>query len=661
MVKEQASKSSLAIALRVYLCAIVVLLPWKFTCYVGNGEQPNFPMDIWEWMFFSLPCYLTSLLCGLALVFAALVHPVPRANRSALVPLIWSLPIVTGLVGLVKTTELDYAIQWIGHFAGLASFCVAVWWSAANDRKVVPVLLHTIGLVGLISCLHGLYQHFWGFEAMKRLTLEQAAANHTELSGQMLQKLEQTRVYSTFIDPNVFASYLLLCFPFSLLAMYRWGLRFEKPRLGSRALLVTGIVLFLGCLYWTGSRGAALGAAAGLACAVWTLPRVRTWRWRWLVPGAAILLALLLVVLTSLQKSRGGLASASVRIGYYKACVQMFAESPFFGAGTGEFFSHYLKEKAPGAEVARNPHSFYLGLLGEQGLLGALAGLAILLLPWLTATFFPPKDNARQPLFTAACAATAAWTIHSAFQFNELVPGVAYLTAFAGILAFDEREGRPLPKALRFLAITLGLVSCLFVLRTPSEHAFQRAEYLEKENLPRALEFLQKAAAYWTRPPGPVLRMQNIHFSQGNLPKAEETARELISRTPHRAASHLRLARASLAHALSLHAKGEPADAMYQNAENALKSAQEWYPFDPEILLLRAVMPLFRNGKLPTHLTSLLAILHLQPAIHEDGEALVVTFNDSPFPDFPQLLQSSKIQALDGRPVTFLATSQAPL
>ncbi len=660
MGKEQASQSSLATALRAYLCAVVVLLPWKFTCYVGNGEQPNFPLDIWEWMFFSLPCYLAAFLGGLSLVFAAFVHPVPRANRSALVPLIWGLPVLTGLFGLLKTTEQDYAIQWIGHFSGLAAFCVAIWWSAMNDRKVVPALLHTLGLVGLLSCLHGLYQHFWGFEAMKRLSLEQAAANHTELSPQMLQKLEQTRVYSTFIDPNVFASYLLLCFPFSLLAMYRWGLRFEKPRLGSRVLLGAGIVLFLGCLYWTGSRGAALGAAAGLAIAAWSLPRVRTWRWRWTIPAAAIVLALLLVAAVSMQKSRGGLATASVRMGYYKACVQMFVESPLLGAGTGEFFPHYLKWKAPGTEVARNPHSFYLGLLGEQGIPGALAGLAILLLPWLTATFFAPKDNSRQPLFTATCAATAAWTVHSAFQFNELVPGVAYLTAFAGILAFDEEGGHPLPKMTRICAIVAGLLASLFVLRAPSERVFQQADYLEKENLPRALELFQKAAAHWTRPPGPVTRIQTIHFSQGNFPKAEESAQELIQRTPHRSASHLRLARAFLVHAVVQHESGDNSDTLYQNADNALRDAMEWYPYDAEILFLRALIPLFRNGTLPAKRSLFIALLQLSPGIREENGTLLVHLEKPPIPDFPELLQSSNIHALDGRPVTFITTPVAP-
>ena len=635
--------------LRWLFYAIVLFLPWKLATFVGNGEQPNFPANGWEWAIFSYPCYFSALLGGVALLVSSLVWCTPKAGWSALVPLTWALPLLAGVAGLVNTTETDYAWQWNAHFAGLASLVVATWWTACNDRKLLPGMLHVLGVVGLSGALHGWYQRLWGFAEMKRMTLEQAAASHAELSEQMLGKLDQTRVFGTFVDPNVFASFLLLCLPFSLLAMHHWGSRFEKPRLGAGIMLGLGVILFGGALFWSGSRGAAIGAAAGLAAAVWSLPRVHSWRWRWLVPLGAVLLVIGFIALVSLQKSRGGLVTASIRLGYYRAAVQMFCRNPVCGAGTGEFFPWYLRLKAPGAEVTRNPHSLYFSLLCQQGILGGLAALAILLLPWLVASFLPPKEKAQQPLFLAACSGVAAWTVHSAFQFNELVPGVAYLAGLALLLAFAGRlDGNTFSRHWRWPALALGVLTCSAMCRCPGEMMYQQAETLQRQQaLTSAKERYQSAARALPSAPGPRSHLQTLAIALQDWTTAETAARELVRCTPHRASSHLRLAKTLLM-------EGKLAE-----AEAEASTALTWYPFDPDSLLHLAYLQAMRTPAvrpLPPEVFAM-ASSQFKPQLEITREGYRVTTG------FPQnvvhFLNSANLHTQDGQPVRFV-TSPSP-
>ncbi|MBQ6472524.1 MAG: O-antigen ligase family protein [Victivallales bacterium] len=632
--------------LRWLLYAIVLLLPWKLATFVGNGEQPNFPTNGWEWAIFSYPCYFSALLGGLALAAAALVWRTPRLGWAALVPLAWTLPLLAGAAGLVNTTETDYAWQWNAHFAGLASLVLATWWTACNDRKLLPGLLHVLGLVGVMGALHGWYQRIWGFAEMKRLTLEQAAANHAELSEQMLGKLDQTRVFGTFVDPNVFASFLLLCLPFSLLAMHHWGSRFEKPKLGARVMLALGLILFGCALVWSGSRGAAIGAAAGLAAAVWSLPKVHSWRGRWLIPLCAVLLVAGFIALVSLQKSRGGLATASIRLGYYRAAVQMFCRNPVCGVGTGEFFPWYLRLKAPGAEVTRNPHSLYFSLLCQQGVAGGVAALAILLLPWLVSSFLPPKEQVRHPLFLAACSGVAAWTVHSAFQFNELVPGVAYLAGIAMLLAFAGRmEGKAPSRHWRWPALALGALTCCAMCRCPGELLYQQAEILQRQNvLTSAKERYQAASQALSAAPGPRSHLQSLALTLQDWTTAETAARELVRCTPHRASSHLRLAKTLLT-------QGKAAE-----AETEAVAALTWYPFDPDTLLHLAYLQAMKTPAVRPLAPDafVLAAAQFKPQLEITQTGYCVTTG------FPQhvvfFLNSANLHTQDGQPVRFAAS-----
>ena len=411
---------------RYYLCFLMVLLPLKFCTVMGSSEQPNFPMDIWQWLLFTcIPNYFLIALCGLALIWGSLLYRLPRRWLPVLP---WLLILLAGLLSLANTTELEYAQNWLEHFSGACVLCAAVWIGLNNDDKLAPAMANVIGVMGLICAVHGWYQHFIGLEENRRATLELAEQGLMKVSGTMAAKLEQTRIYGTFADPNVYAANLLFCLPFSLLFCNKLGRRFEKPLVGVICSIAIAVALFLGALYWSGSRGGAVGAAACIGIALCCIPRIRNSRLRLPMPLGALALAVLLVLAASMSKKRD-MATASMRIHYYKTALKIFAMKPIAGAGIGEYFTWYMRLKPSDTEITREPHNLPLALLSQCGIPGGLAALAFYILPWLLVFVRRGRYSAQGPISLAAAIGCAAWSMHSLFQFNELIPGTAYLVA----------------------------------------------------------------------------------------------------------------------------------------------------------------------------------------------------------------------------------------
>ncbi len=593
-----APERRLARLLRFYLGAVVFILPFKFGGFVTNGEQAHFPLDVWEWLFFTcLPSYLAPVLCGIGLLASVLIHPRPRRDCGLLAPLVWSLPLLAGAVGLLRTTERDYAWQWYGHFAGVAAMAWAAWWCRAADRKIVPVLLNCLTAAALIVALHGWRQHFGGLAAMQENMEAFSVEQGVQVQEVMKQKMAQTRSYGTFVDPNVYAAHLLLCFPLALLALRSWARRFTPQRLSLVLFVGGGIVLFGGALFWSGSRGAAIGLAAGLGLAAWHWPRLRQWRWHGLLPVLAVLLALTAFAVLARQQSRDGLKSASARIEYYRAAVHLIRQFPISGAGLGEFFPWYMRLKPLLAEETRDPHNLLLSMTSQCGLMGMLAALAIVGLPFYLA--WRPLPNRRHlALRAAACAGAGAWGVHALFQFNELIPATVCLVPVIGMMALvnlspeeetassadDEAAAAPLaPVWLRVVLVLGGCLACLPIGRVPGERILQVVSSSRDLHPEKAIAMLREASRRLPRSPVPPRMLAEFGMALRHLDIAVEGAEEMTRRTPHRAAAHLRLARLRIL-------RGE-----WELAETALEQAALWYPGDGDVYMLRALARVSRT------------------------------------------------------------------
>jgi O-antigen ligase len=172
-----------------------------------------------------------------------------------------------------------------------------------------------------------------------------------------------------------------------------------------RQLLIVAIPMLMFAAFLSGSRSSWLGIAGMLVLVNWQhVNRIR------LIGGGLVLAAILAAVFvlvpefsTSLrmteaihdvQKILGGDYSSSIgyRVQMWKAAWLMFLDSPLIGVGSGFYLAEVLRLIASGAmdavlvegpdSIFNQAHSEVMDILATKGLIGLLAYLSLMFLPF---------------------------------------------------------------------------------------------------------------------------------------------------------------------------------------------------------------------------------------------------------------------------------------
>lgn len=650
-----------ATLLRWYLYGFVFLLPFKFGTFVGGGEQPDFPLSLMEWLIFTCwPSMLPSILAGIALLLACLIHPPPRFSKQIVIPGLSLLMIFASLAGFVQTTEWGYALNWFWHFWGIFCMAVAIYWTQDSDERLLPGLLNCIAAASLICCLHGWRQHFGGLEANRRMMEQNALETGQPLSRQIQEKLMQTRSYGTFVDPNIYAGHLLLTCPLLLIALRNWARHIEPQRLTKGLFLGCGSILFLGALIYSGSRGALVGLAAGVCVLIWLYPLPLRRRIALLTLGALLGIVFVLAVTHATNRD---LLSASVRLEYYQTSVKIFRQYPLFGAGLGEFFPWHMRLKPAMSEEARDPHSLFFALLGQCGIPGLLTALIRILFPFaLVFGLWRKHRTEDNTLFMAVCCGWCAWLVHAQFQFNDTIPGTSFLAAFVGLWAFRQQPPRPATDTssaaktglvLRLAGLAAALLAIWPARTLPAERELQRLVSEENTSVEDVLRRLQTVEERLRFSPTPCRIRGDFALHSRDFAQALAANQELVRRTPHRSSSWCRLAKVQLL-------TGD-----LQAAEASLEAAALWYPYNPRLFPLQGLlrlqrMPDFLALPLPMRMNSLDRLLNLESHLQKEEGRIMVHLspeskNASPLPAaIFELLNQSGLQTRNQEPVVFM-------
>ncbi len=185
----------------------------------------------------------------------------------------------------------------------------------------------------------------------------------------------KVRVFSTLVNPNILAGYLVLVIAYST-AFFNQTKAYKKWRL---AFLVTGLLAAL-CLLYTYSRG------NWVACAVMLLAFCVLFCRKAFIPvlgGGAAALALggtaVLHRLESIRGGYGGDTSIALRMAYLKSTKWIIEEFPF-GVGWYGYrfvyptYNFYLADKNV---IMYHCHNIFLNVWAELGLHGLLAFLVV--------------------------------------------------------------------------------------------------------------------------------------------------------------------------------------------------------------------------------------------------------------------------------------------
>lgn len=394
-VRELRERPLLAAALGAALGAAVALLAGLFL------RRPILaPLAIVAALPFRVPITLADATVNLLLplygvlaaaLLAALMRPAsappaePDGRAAAALP--WALATFLLLWGVqaAYADELSGAVEsaafFFAPFAGLYLLLSTWRWDARLARLAAAVVVAemlVVSLVGYAQFASG--ELFW---------------NEKVIAGN--EAHAWFRVNSLFWDPNIMGRYLAVAMVL-VAAVVAWGGR-ER----SVGPLVFG--LMLAALVITFSQSAFLALIAGILV-------LGLLRWRARPAAAAAAATVAAVGATVLAISAGGdlQAQTSGRTGLVSGGLELAADRPLGGWGSGTFATEFEQRFGSDHGEAVVSHTEPVTVAAEQGTVGVLAYLAVLAasLALLAAAL---RSEAQQGRRLAAAAIAGGWTV----------------------------------------------------------------------------------------------------------------------------------------------------------------------------------------------------------------------------------------------------------
>src|SRR5579875_1088813 len=260
------------------------------------------------------------------------------------------------------------------------------------------------------------------------------------------------RSYGPFANPDHFADYLAMVWPFALSGMLFPNLLGKvRDKLAVPILCATVGLVVLAALLATASRGgwlAAIIASATIVLLAARLPaetrpallRQQSRARRALMLGGALVAVLLVASLFTSNASRSTASdrlqdaiyreSAASRLQVARQTIPMIRQFPIFGVGLGAWPEIYPRYTPPpwNGVFMNAVHDEYVQFAAETGLVGLVLGGAILVLAALRiGSGITQVGSDLFPIAAACAGALAAIAVHSIFDFPLRVPANALL------------------------------------------------------------------------------------------------------------------------------------------------------------------------------------------------------------------------------------------
>lgn len=340
---------------------------------------------------------------------------------------LWTPYVVLFLIaiGLSVTQAADWhaSLREIVKWAELLVVYVAAS-GFVTSRRDVRILVAAIVLAGVGQALLGYIQFFFG------LGPEAFAAHRFAL-----------RAFGSFDQPNPYAGFLNMTFPFALCLSLLGSKGAERGWYRVAAVLIGGAILA------SESRGALLaGFTASCIVLAMMLPRLRPLWWTgllvlllggWLtalglLPSSPYQRVLNAVGLgnVSFNSVTDANFSAVERAAHWLAGVRMFADHPFLGVGIGNYSVAYPRYHPRGWYASlEHAHNYFINVAAEAGIVGLtayvlLVGSAL----WYScaAIWVSPRGHMRAVSF-GVLGALIATNLHNLFDVLYVHGMVAFL------------------------------------------------------------------------------------------------------------------------------------------------------------------------------------------------------------------------------------------
>lgn len=271
----------------------------------------------------------------------------------------------------------------------------------------------------LLACIFGIYQFVSG-----NMNVEKSWVDEKTFGS-------LARVYSTLLNPNIFAGYLAINLSFALA-------RFRS--LKEDMLLTLNIILSSICLLLTYSRGGF--AAFGTAMLVLCLLKERK---KGLSLYLAAMAAAFFVLNSAGPNNRADLgsvyqdSSSLYRLEIWKAALNMFLDNPIFGNGIGTTWYYLSSGSDKLYRYILHSHNIYLQVAAEMGIVGLSAFMNLIgKKVWEGYRLLKEKASEEEAyIIQGFIACTAGISVHGMIDAVVFVPALSLV--FMGYFALYNR------------------------------------------------------------------------------------------------------------------------------------------------------------------------------------------------------------------------------
>jgi len=424
---------------------LLVVVPLVFYTYTHDVFEFNKLTAFRLFTLLALLAFLTKALLtgGVKLRPAPLTYPVILVGLSSLLSTVWTNNLGTSVFGVYEDFEglltiANYILLW---------FLVTQYIRNLTDaRKFLAAVI----TAGTLAAGYGVAQNF-GFDFVMW--------NPNTYSA--------TRLFGTLGNPNFLAAYVLMALPVATISFWM------SRRPAVKGLLLFTVLIMLGCIFFTKSRGALYALAvemAALAAYMFFDARRADGLWRnnrrWMLAlGLLALLSLGLPTVRSAITEAVSRTAATLnvralhitpRLYIWRSALQMIRDRPLTGSGLDTFqitFPKYRLAEYWRLEWNGTPekaHNFFLQIGATTGLLGLGAWLWMIILYFIILarqmrTLSPPRRH----LAFGIGVAQLGFLVQNQFNFTVVAYGSLFwfFLALGPILDRDEPRSESDPKA----------------------------------------------------------------------------------------------------------------------------------------------------------------------------------------------------------------------
>lgn len=404
-----------------------------------------------------------------------------------------------------------------------------------NKRLLFLIILITT----LFITIYGIYQRFWGLEETRKWLIENL--NNIEIkkiSPTFMDRIQSNRIFSTFIYPNIYASFLISMMPF----LFFLFLNENKNLLGIFSIFIFSLCFFN--LILTESMGGIL-VFLFVFHIIFLQVILNEIKFKKILPFF-LLIEVFIIFLGYHFKILPHIHSLIDRILYWKASIKIIPLNPFFGIGPENFQYYFLKFKLPEGLEAKHAHNLFLEIFVENGIIGVFLFFSFLIYI-MNISFKERKDKY---LSLGIFYLLLSLFLHNLIDFDFYDPSVAVLFfVFGGLVNIKRYISVRLTKILLCLIIILYIGYGIKLIRFENSERYRK--YSEREKNVNLKIYLIENAESWYNKNFEVyvekgdlfLNMWQLTNENRYLDESIKNYNEVIYLNPYLTKVYIRLAR----------------------------------------------------------------------------------------------------------------------